>query len=324
MKVRRILFFPTIAILSMCFGCALRGPPSPAPLAQSDLKPLLSLSEQPEAFGIELFHTEDGVFASNVFNVKQSRTAYLAFNSRRSSRLPIFEVQSRRGRKRNILIDTSSRKSWIDFGEKDTFNCIPLGAHLTTFVPTHVDDNAPGMLSLVPYLRINNMVITENLLYVRADRRSLWPITRDHRQNVDIVMGGGMLRAFAFVSLDFANRGIIFSAEEPYSLEDRNPIASVPIVWHEGAIHVEASLNSKQTKLMLDTGGDFDLVTPDEEIEELDILRIGDLVILKGDLERPEEHGISVREHSSIGLGILGRFTIIIDMYRQKIHFERP
>ncbi len=168
------------------------------------------------------------------------------------------------------------------------------------------------------------MVITENMFYVRADRRSLWPITRDHRQNIDLVMGSGMLRAFAFVSLDFENRNLIFSAEEPYSLEDRSPIASVPIVWNEGAIHVEASVNSKRTKLMLDTAGDFDLVISDDEIDELDILRIGDLVVLEGNLERPEGYGVSVREHGSLGLGILQRFTVIIDMYRQQIHFERP
>ncbi len=324
MKISHGLITPAVAVLALCVGCALRGPPNPAPLTQSDLKPLMQRSEQAEAFGIEVFETEEGVFATNVFNVKQSRTAFVPFNSRRSSSLPIFEVESRQGRKRNILIDTSSRKSWIDFGESDTFRSIPLGGHLTTFVPTHIDDDTSGLLAIIPYLRINNMVITENMFYVRADRRSLWPISRDHRQNIDLIMGGGMLRVFAFVSLDFENRGIILSAEEPYSLEDRNPIASVPIEWHEGAIHVEASVNSKLTKLMLDTGGNFDLVMPDDEIEELDILRIGDLVILDGNLERPEDHGLSIREYGSVGLGILRRFNIIIDMYRQQIHFEKP
>lgn len=306
-------------------GCLTSSPPKSKPLNGHEMQVFMSKSRAPGIFGVELYHGEDGVRARNVYNIKSSRMVLLKFSSPRKSELPVVHVEPRSGGKHDMLIDTSSRKSWIEFRAAEDFELIPVGPQPKRHTATHLRDSTAGILTLAPYLRFRKMILSESLLYVRADRASLWPVSRSHRRpEVELVMGCGMMKTFAFIRIDYPDRELAFCGEDIYPAKDERVLTSLPIEWMNGAVAVEALLDGKRQKVYIDTGGEYALARPKGDTRPCEHLFLGDLAVVEPKVADSKQLGIDLREHPSVGADILKNYVLVLDMARQQIHFEHP
>jgi hypothetical protein len=313
----------TTALLSV--GCSTSRPPQPEPLSGHELQVFLSKSKYPDLLGIEMIDRADGVFFRKANEIKGARRMITDFAAPRSSALPVIEVDGKKGAERKMLIDTSSRKSWISRKLLDDFDFVPLGPSPHRFMATHVRDSIAGVLVATPLLKINKTLISSAIMYMRADHAGLWPVSRSYKSpEVEAVMGCGMMKAFAFIRLDYQRRLAMFSADNVYPRDESTLLAAVPIVWEEGAIAVEALIDGQKERLLIDTGGDYELVRPNGDTNACSQIFIEDMVILDPSVADSRPLGIDIRNFPSIGSRLLSKYAIVIDMARQEIIFERP
>lgn len=325
-KIYKVIFFTlALSALLALSGCKTTTPPEPSPLDGNDMQRFLSRGRNPQIFGVYIRQTADGVKAKQAGNIKGSKKALLEFSSSRKSPLPVVEVESKSGRNFELLIDTSSRKSWTTFDLAEEIGLVPAGQNPARYVAKHVQDDVPAFFCIAPHLEFNKMTMTEGLVYARADRDSLWPVSRDFRHdNIQMVMGCGMLKAFAFVRIDFKNRTLALSGADEYSPEEREVLASVPIKWNEGAIAIEAELDGSKELVYIDTGGTFQIVYPGRESQVINEIRIGDLLFEDVAVTSGEEQKIAHRDHPSLGAELLQEMIVTIDNVTQTLHFEKP
>jgi len=313
-----------LALISLA-SCITSKPPRPEPLSGHDLQIFMSNSRDPEMSGVELIRGSEGVFARNVYKIRSSRKVLLKFRSPRKSALPVVKVEPRSGGGCDMLIDTSSRKSWIEFEQAEDFELVPIGPRPERYKATHLRDSINGILTMAPYLRFRKMLISDALLYVRADHATLWPISRSHDDpEVEAVMGCGMMKAFAFIVINYKDREVMLFGEDEYPVNRLDFLTSLPIEWENGAIAVDALLDGKRQKVFIDTGGDYALARPAGDTSPCKHLFLGDVAVIDPELADSKQLGIDLRDIPSIGGRILKNYVLVIDMARQEIHLQQP
>lgn len=322
---RHVFAVISIALTVLASGCATRQPPAPERLSGHEFQVFMARSKYPEMLTFELIERADGVFARKANEIKSARRAILDFESPRKSKLPVVEVETQGGKHVKMLLDTSSRKSWMSYAVSEDFDVVPVGPEPYRYTANHLRDSIPGILASAPYLRMNKTIMTSALFYVRADKATLWPVSRTYRKpKIDLVMGCGMMKAFSFIRIDYSSRIVSFVADETYPSPNDRTIASVPIVWENGAIAVNAAIDGEDQLLYIDTGGDYELARPDGSTAACGHIFIDDLVVANLSVCDAKEHRIEGREFPSIGSQLLSRFVLVIDMSRQQLHFEKP
>jgi len=321
----RITGLALLAAILLSSGCATRQPPQPEPLSGHELQVFLSKSKYPDLLGIEMIDRADGVFFRNANEIKGARRTITDFAPPRASVLPVIEVDGKKGSARKMLLDTSSRKSWISQELLNDFDFVPLGPSPHRFMATHVRDSIAGVLVAAPLLKVNKTLISSAIMYMRADQAGLWPVSRSFKNPaVEAVMGCGMMKAFAFIRIDYPRRIVMFSAENVYPRDESTLLAAAPIVWEDGAIAVDAVIDGEKERLLIDSGGDYELVRPDGDTNACSQIFIDDLVVLNPEVADSRPLGVDIRSFPSIGSRLLSRYAIVIDMARQEIIFERP
>lgn len=315
----------SLGLISLSSCITTSSPPQADPLSGHELQVFMSNSRDPVMLGIELIQGREGVLARNVYNIKSSRKVLLKFRSPRRSVLPVVAVEPRAGGSCDMLIDTSSRKSWIGFGEAEDFELVPIGPQPERHRAGHLRDSASGILTLAPYLRFRKMLMTESLLYVRTDRATLWPVSRSHHDpQIELVMGCGMMKAFAFIVIDYKDREVMLFGEDEYPVNRDSVLATLPIEWENGAIAVDALLDGRRQKVYIDTGGDYELARPAGDRSPCGNLFLGNVAIINPEVADSKQLGIDLRALPSIGGRVLKDYILVIDMARQEIHIEQP
>ncbi len=303
-------------------GCATKGPPKPHPMDGHTLQIFLSKGKDPLLLGVQL----DDNSNRNICRIHASKNAFMHFSSSRKSALPVIKVSARVAKKNGMLLDTSSRKSWVLFSLADNYALVPAGQSPPRYVAKHVNCDTPSFLCIAPDLEFNKMHMANALLYSYSDYKSLWPVSRDYTQgNIKLVMGYGMMKTFNFIKIDFKNRTVIFSASDTYSVNEDALITSTPIMWtEEGSLAIEATISGTKELFFIDTGGQFEIAGSSPKSKTLHHFNIGELVFRNVKISPAKKFLIEQRTHPSIGTELLKDLVMVIDVDRQMIHFEIP
>jgi len=309
-------------------GCATRQPEPAAQLPPGVVRSYVQRFRDPNIFGLTM-HRDDNrgepsFTGANL--IPPGQASMLEFRSPAASPLPVIDVATPRGKSHRMLIDTASRKSWIDWTLKEEYGVVPLGPPGFEFIPEHVPDTISGILSLAPRFDFGRLYMSSVLVYVRAAHGSFQPLSRNTRdENVRFVMGCGMLQAFEFVQIHYPHRRVILSATDPYPLVEDRILASLPIVWTEGALTVWGNIDGRQRKILIDTGGDYGLVLT-EDVPEGTVrhVNMGDLVWRNLPYVSSSKAGVTDLGFPRIGSALLNNFVITIDNQRRLLHIELP
>ena len=316
-------------------GCATQRGNEIRALTDKELHPFFARAKDPRTFWITVYPSERGpMFAgANRVHMEQARslpfqpeqTPLLLFESAAKASMPLVKFDANRDDEYLALIDTSSRRNWIDFATAQKTGVIPLGPPAMPDLPAHVQDDIPGYASVLSSLRFDQLHVETALLYTRAGQGPLGPLSRrEEKPYPQLVVGCDLLKAFQFVQLDYPNRRVIFSASAGYSPDANLLVATVPLREAQGGFAAQGMINGEAKTFLLDSAGDFEVAMADPPTNVLRQVSVGGLVFRQVEVVSSQDCGLGLLKYPRIGRRLLCRYRVTFAPAQRKVHFEKP
>ena len=322
---RKSYLSSVLCLLLLGTGCS-TPPKAPVPFTPSELRGLGQSARAPSVFGLTVYPSDFGPVFTGGNRVHESQKALVSFRSSRKSTAPVVEMLPPEPNGFDVLIDTSSRESWIDVDASQKANVALLGQPLYDAKPDHVSSSLGGMAGVVRQLRFKDQLFVEDMIfYVQAAMGPLGALARSETNSrPQAVLGMNTLRAFSYVQINFPEREVVFASTKKYSIDESQLIASLPMKNVKGALACEAVIDGEPATVILDTGGDFELAMKDPPVRPLRQVSAGDLVARQVIATDSEDLGLGFLDNPRIGRKLLSRFKITLDFKHMLIVFERP
>ncbi len=325
------------AILLTAAGCATRIPLEPSPLGQDDLDQFLRSGRDARTYGITIYPETAGPRFEFANRVHPHRSARMDFASPRSLAVPVLKARTGRFVDCQVLLDTSARQSWLLLPSVEAMDYRPFAPPAGEY-PDHVHAGIPGYAGVANKLVFDDLHIESPVFYVPPARGGLGALARAAEipdrlpktdalrrslgQRTHVVLGAAALRAFSYVRFDFPERTVRFSTDAAFRPAVAGAVhARLPLRDWRGRPAVDATLGGEPVRLVLDTGGEFDLSLPADFPAEGPLV-LGDLEIDDLRPDTHEAHDLPPAYPARLGLGVLARFAVTIDYKQQRVWFE--
>ena len=297
-------------------------------LPSSTVQQFLKKIADPRTYSITLSRGPAGeAIYAGAFRPQFNALARAEFITDTTSAIPMIEGRVGLNWNCKVMIDTTSPDNWIDLESALANRLAPIGpgGKAVAVTPAHVVDPTEGYACLCPTLYLDQLRFDAVVMYARAARKPLWPLSRaPATQEADIVLGMSALRAFTYVQWDFQSRRVIFSANQPYVPAPERLIAEVPAEGGMRALMVTGRINGEKRPLLLDTAGDFELVMEEPPSGLIRQVSLGDVVFRQVRAGAVGDHGLGAPEFARVGVGLLSKFLITLDNRRNVVIFESP
>lgn len=240
----------------------------------------LSHAKPPQQYGFSVYPVKDGIAMQGKARLHPRHMANARFLK---GQIPIIEVRGRSKRNAmNVLLDTSSPTSWMEFTTSQEFNAVFLG-HNEQTIPYRGGYNlgkAPAYAGVVSQLRIDQLFMENVPFFIRMAKNSLGPLARGIEvPHIDAVMGNDILSTFEYIQIDLDAETVRFSSTYPYMphqdlLMSAARIKRVP----NYGLAVEGAIFGEQTPILLDFAGDYHFARGDVKVSTTKQVSLGDLV----------------------------------------------
>lgn len=320
-------FFCAVLILAFA-GCA--SPPDEhiIPFNAQQTQALFARARPPQAFGLTVYNTDRGPVFAGAHRVHAGQVAQMPFLSSPDSRAPVIALTARGIKDIPALLDTASPANWIIPAQAQPMGIVALaGPNPYQANASHVYDEVGGYAGVMHKILLDKLHVENVVFYIRAATGPLGPPARWHQDPApQAVLGVPFLRAFSFVTFDFANRSILFSATTPFpGASEDSLLARAPLLDIRGAIGVAGTILGEPTTFILDTGGDFELAQNAPADPTIRRIAVDDLVLSREvQVASAREIGLGDIEYPRIGLGLLSRYRVTFDFRNKQVIFERP
>ncbi len=316
------------ALLLACLvGCKTPPDEQIIPFTQNQTQALFARSRPPQAFGLTVYSTDRGPVFAGAHRVHPGQLAVMPFINRADSRAIEINLTARGIKEIPALVDTAARESWVTAPLAIAMSSVALaGPNPYHSTAVHVYDEIGGYASLMHRLTLDSLHVENVLLYIRAASGPLGAPARWLQDPTpQVSLGAPFLRAFSFVTFDFAQRSALFSATTPFRKPEETLIAQAPLADVRGVIGVEGTINGEPTTFVLDTGGDFALAVNQPTAATVRRVTVGDLVFpLDVPTRDAREIGLGEIELPRIGRELLSRYRVTLDFRNKQIYFELP
>lgn len=315
------------ALLPLALAGCVTAPsfPPATPYSPAEIAALKSVARDPRVFFMNVFFDErnNAVF-TDANRVYQDITVYLPFVSPPGTALPLVAGTARTGAALSALTDTTTAEGWIAMDRRAALGFEILGPEPQALQAKHVLDDVPGFAGVLPELRFSELRVEMALLYGRAARGNLWPLTRDPRTGTaDVVIGMDLLRAFAWVQWDFPNRLLVLSTQPLTPDPETRRLAELPVQGVSGPLTVEASVESRPLPVQLDVAGDYEFSMDNPPSDVVRQISLGDLVFRRLQARDPRTLGLAPGA-ARIGLRALSPYRLTLDNRRKMVYIEIP
>lgn len=323
--MQRLLLLLTSLLLA---GCASTPDEQIVPFKAEQKQALLARARPPQAFGLTVYNTERGPLFAGANRLHSGQVADMPFTYRPDARAPVITIASRSAKAIPTLLDTASRENWITPRTALPLDIVMLaGPRPFETTAGHVYDEIGGYAGLLHRLQLDKLNADNVVFYVRAASGPMGPPARWLQDpEPQLILGMPFLRAFSFVSFDFPRQSVQFSATTGLpEMDDSMVVAVLPLMDVRGAPGIAGAINGEPATIVLDTGGDFDLVMNDPPGHTVRRLALGDLVFPPEVNVKPaREAGLGEIEYPRIGRGLLSRYRVTFDFRNKLVIFERP
>jgi hypothetical protein len=296
------------------------------PLTDNQLRGVFSNARDARNFWITVYRSGNrSVQFSGANRVHPEQIAERNFLWESASNTPIIKVDNAREETFNALVDTTAARSWFDFATFQRVKAIPLGPPAYDCTPRNVNDNMPGYACVLTKMRFDQLHMENALFHFRAATGPLGYLARgeDHPAP-DAILGCDLIKAFAFVRINYPKRKIIFSSTMEYSPEGTNVIAALPLKELEGAFAADGAVDGEKKVLILDSAGDFEVAMDNPPSDTLKQISVGDLVFRNVSVVDSKNQSLGILSHPRIGRQLLSKFNITFVPKKKLVYFERP
>lgn len=324
---KNIANLPLAFLLILAAGCQSTKPGDTEQtlLPDSAQQQALSKSTAPQYYGFSVFPVRDGVAFSGAARLHPRHLAVTEFLK---GEVPAIKVQGRSARhKMNMLLDTSSPDSWLEFGKAHDFGVSFLGSQDAHF-PYRGGYNTGGVnayAGVISQLRIKQLFMENIPFYVRMASGYLGPQARGViSPKLHGVIGYDIMRQFESVQIDLQNHTVEFSATIPYvEHEDLVMTAATIVNVDKFGLAVEGAIFGEPTPIILDVAGDFYFVRSDAKVSVTKQVSLGDLVFRKVPTMLYPVDTLHNTPPPRVGRQLLKNYLITICPKRGVVYFER-
>lgn len=252
-------------------------------LTEREQKSALAKARPPQQFGYSVFPTKTGVAFSGSARLHPNHRAERDFLK---GSFPVIKMQGRSSRNRmNVLLDTSTPTSWLEFSTAAKFGTFFLGYDNQFFPYSGVYNTGKvnAFAGVITQLRIDQLFMESVPFYVRMARNYMGPANRGiHKPHIDAVLGWDNLRLFSYVQIDLKNQKVRVSSSDPYAPSEDLLMARTRIVNLKNfGLAVEGALFGEPTPIMLDFAGDYHFARGDKKMALTRQVSLGEVVFRK-------------------------------------------
>jgi len=326
MKTAQALPFLALATLLLAGSAAAKKKKAPkdSPLPKTQQEHFLSKTTMPQQFGYSIYRVRGG-------GIGCSGEAHLHPNHKVSVKflekgIPAIKIQgSSRRNKVNVLLDTSSPLSWIEFSASQKLSVYFLGIDGKA-IPYRGSYNTGGVnayLGAVKQMRIDQLFMESVPFYVRMSMGSLGPLARGIKEpEIDAIMGYDNLRTFEYIQFDLKNNTVAFSSTTPFDppSEEENGVYSAKIIPSRSyGLVVEGTVNDEKSPMIIDLAGNFGFARGDIKVAVTPAIELGSLEILEAPTLVLPLHDSPPR----VGRKLLEPYLITICNKKGLVYFEK-
>ena len=315
-----------ICLVFLAGGCATTTSNDIKPLTDNQLRGVFSKAKDARSFWITAYKSgKSSVQFSGANRLHPEHVAKCDFSKEELSSAPLIKADNGREETIITLVDTTAGRSWLDYATFLRVKAIPLGPPAYDCTPRNVNEDIPGYACILTKLRFDQLHVENALFHFRAATGPLDTLARGEDHPVpDAILGCDILKAFAFVQLDYPNHMVTFSATLDYAPEEANLIAALRLKEVEGAFAVEGAINGGKKVFILDSAGEFEVAMDNPPSDQLKQVSVGDVVFRNVSVMDSKTLGVLPLSHPRIGRQLLSKFNITIAPKKKLVYFERP
>lgn len=322
----RFMKWFSVGLALFAGGCATPSDHEMKPLTDTRLRDVFSRAKDARNFWITVYQSGNkGAQFSGANRLHPQQLANVDFIQGSPSTAPMVKADDGRNETIVALIDTSAGRSWLDFATFTRVKAIPLGPPAYDSMPKNVNDSVPGYACVLTKFRFDQLHIENALFYFRAATGPLGYLARGEEQPTpSAILGCDILKAFAFVQIDYPNRSVVFSATSEYSPDPTNLIAALPLKEVDGVFATEGMLDNEKKLILLDSAGDFEIAMDNPPSDKLKQVSVDDLVFRNVMVSSSKDRSLGLLSHPRIGRRLLARFKVTLTPKKKLLYVERP
>ena len=305
-------------------GCQSAGP-RPQTGEDREILRYLRSGQSPQSLSLTVYQDQsERWLVVNGTRVAPYQQAHLSFASPAGSPIAQLNVVGPKGEVQ-ALVDPSSPRSWTCMAFAKALKLTPVNPPSLVETPVHVIDARGGVLSVCPELLMDRLQVKSVLLYARTGPATLWPVSRSAlARDAKLVLGYDFLRSFSWVQWDFEGRMWTASTSEPYAPDAESVVATLPLEAGADGLTVRAIVDSKPRQIVLDLAGDYEMAMDSPPMELIRQVTLDDLVLRGVRAVSTQDLGLGRPDIARLGLRLLSRFQITLDLHRNVVHLEIP
>lgn len=265
-----------LAVLILSAGCKTTEAET-RPVSWKQQSEYLAGVRDPRIFGLDICQTPAGVEIRGGGRMHPNQVEAQPMAAGEPPR-PVVMLTGKFGIQWPVLLDCTASQSWFEFDTARQIGARPVGERDAQLVRPRGEEIA-GCLSLVPALRLGQIHISSPLVFVRMANGPLGSFARGIDQPVPKgVIGWDLLKKMEQIVFDYDGGQVFLSTGPAAAPDPQQVLAELPLVQHAGACMVRGSVDGRETLILIDPAGDFELAT--EGGAAAGTVQLGDRLVL--------------------------------------------
>jgi hypothetical protein len=276
----------------------------------------LAKVRDPRIYGFSIYQTPGGIEYRGGGRLHANQGAVLPMKAEEPFR-PAVPLRGSYGMSSPVLLDLSTSSSWLEYDLAQSLGATPVGEREARLVKISGEEFA-GCPSVVPSLRFEQLFIDLPLVNVRMATGPIGSLARGiEKPELKGVIGWEQLRKLKQIQFDYVKKQVVLSnAETVYSPDPSLVIAKIPLVKYSGACAVRGAVNGKETLILIDPAGDFEIAT--DGAAAVSSVQLDADILFSAPAAAVSPGG------TRIGARLLKNYKVTICPQADEIYFEKP
>ena len=284
------------------------------PISYSRKQAYLKRLRDPRVYGLSLYDTPSGVQIRGGGRLHPNQGLALPMEVEEPLR-PVVVLKASFGNEYPVLFDPCSQLTCFEFTAAQELGAEAVGERTPELVKMPSEELA-ACLSLIPSLRFGQLYVEKSLIYVRLADGFLGPSARGIEEpELKGVIGWSSLKNFEQVRLLYSAGQVLLYTTEEYDPDPDQVLTTLPLVKHAGACVVRATVDGRETMILMDPAGDFEVAT--DGAVAVASIRLGDGLALDAPVVSASPGG------TRIGARLLQNYDVTICPQKGVVYFER-